>query len=64
VVCSRERTSGSVNRNINIFLQRETEDKARQPETKLGAIAHTRHKARLSEDERKTQKPHGAQNRP
>jgi hypothetical protein len=27
-------------------LQRETEEKARQPETKLGAIAQTRHTAR------------------
>jgi hypothetical protein len=31
----------------SIYLQRETEEKARQPETKLGAIAQTRHKARL-----------------
>jgi hypothetical protein len=30
-----------------INLQRETEEKARQPETKLGAIAQTRHAARL-----------------
>jgi hypothetical protein len=28
-------------------LQRETEEKARQPESKLGAMAHTRHRARL-----------------
>jgi hypothetical protein len=28
-------------------LQSETEEKARQPETKLGAIAQTRHTARL-----------------
>jgi hypothetical protein len=31
--------------NVNLYLQRETEEKARQPETKLSAIAQTRHKA-------------------
>jgi hypothetical protein len=32
----------------NIDLHRETEEKARQPETKLDAIAQTHHIARLS----------------
>jgi hypothetical protein len=53
---------------INILLHRETEEKARQPETKLGAIAHTRHKARLRNAKRsRTKNPkltHRAQNRP
>jgi hypothetical protein len=35
-----------------IDLQRETEQKARQPETKLSAIAQTRHIARLRDAER------------
>jgi hypothetical protein len=40
--------SGLASRNNNnMYLQRETEEKARQPETKVGAIAQTRHKARL-----------------
>jgi hypothetical protein len=34
-------------KGANIDLQRETEEKARQPEIKLGAIARTRHTARL-----------------
>jgi hypothetical protein len=46
---------------ISIDLQRETEEKARQPETKLGAIAQTRHTARhatQSEDKPDTPNPH------
>jgi hypothetical protein len=46
---------------VAIDLQRETEEKARQPETKLSAIAQTRHIARLwtqSEAEPETPKPH------
>jgi hypothetical protein len=39
-----ERGSG---RGVRHILQRETEEKVRQPETKLGATAHTRHLARL-----------------
>jgi hypothetical protein len=31
---------------VSIFSQRETEEKARQPETKQSAIARTRHTAR------------------
>jgi hypothetical protein len=34
--------------SASIDLQRETEEKARQPETKLGAIAQTPHTARLA----------------
>jgi hypothetical protein len=49
-------------------LQRETEEKACQPETKLGAIAQTRHTARLHNAKRsRTRHPkptHGAQDRP
>jgi hypothetical protein len=45
-------------------LQRETEEKARQPETKLSAIAQTRHIARLRDAKRsRTRNPkptHGA----
>jgi hypothetical protein len=41
----------------NIILQRETEEKARQPETKLGASSHTRHKARLRNAKRSLKKP-------
>jgi hypothetical protein len=37
---------------ISIDVQRETEEKARQPETKPGAIAHTRHQARLRNAQR------------
>jgi hypothetical protein len=52
----------------NILLLRETEEKARQPETKQGAIAHTWHKARLRNARRSRSsnpKPtNGAQNRP
>jgi hypothetical protein len=51
-----------------IYLQRETEEKARQPETKLGAIAQTRHTARLRDAKRsriRNPKPtHGARDRP
>jgi hypothetical protein len=51
-----------------IYLQRETEEKARQPETKLGAIAKTRHITRLRNAKRsrpKHPKPtHGARDRP
>jgi hypothetical protein len=51
-----------------ICLHRETEEKARQPETKLGAIAQTRHIARLRNAEQsrtKHPKPtHGARDRP
>jgi hypothetical protein len=54
--------------NDNIDLQRETEEKARQPETKLGAIAQTRHTARLCNAKRsRTRHPkptHGARDRP
>jgi hypothetical protein len=53
---------------IYIDLQRETEGKARQPETKLGAIAQTRHIARLRNAKRsraKHPKPkRGARDRP
>jgi hypothetical protein len=51
-----------------VSLQRETEEKARQPETKLGAIAQTRHTARLCNAKRnRTRHPkptHGARDRP
>jgi hypothetical protein len=51
---------------VCILSQRETEEKARQPETKLGAIAQTRHIARLRNAKRsrtKHPKPtHGARN--
>jgi hypothetical protein len=51
-----------------IFLQRETEEKARQPETKPSAIANTRHIARLRDAKRsRTRNPeptHGARDRP
>jgi hypothetical protein len=55
------------------FLQSETEEKARQPETILGAIAQTRHKARRRNARRRNSKrsqtknpktTHKAQNRP
>jgi hypothetical protein len=53
---------------VFIYLQRETEEKARQPETKLSAIAQTRHTARLRDAKRsRTRNPkptHGARNRP
>jgi hypothetical protein len=53
---------------VNIDLQRETEEKARQPETKLSAIAQTRHTARLRDAKRsRTRNPkptHGARDRP
>jgi hypothetical protein len=49
-----------------MYLQSETEEKSHQPEIKLGAIAHTRHKARLRNaklSQTKNLKPtHGAQN--
>jgi hypothetical protein len=49
-------------------LQRETGKKARQPETKLSAIAQTRHIARLRDAKRsRTRNPkstHGARDRP
>jgi hypothetical protein len=42
-----------------IGLQRATEEKARQPETKLGATSHTWHDVRLrSEAEQKNPKTH------
>jgi hypothetical protein len=51
-----------------IDLQRETEEKARQPETKLSEIAQTRHIARLRDAKRsRTRNPkptHGARDRP
>jgi hypothetical protein len=51
-----------------IYLQREVEEKARQPETKLGAIAQTRHITRLrnaKQSRTKHPKPtHGARDRP
>jgi hypothetical protein len=49
------------------LLKGEMEEKARQPETKLGAIAHTRHKASLHDAERrrtKNQTTREAQNWP
>jgi hypothetical protein len=53
---------------ITIDLQRETEEKARQPETKIGATSHTWNKAMPPNAERsrtKNQKlRHGAQSRP
>jgi hypothetical protein len=53
---------------LYIDLQRETEEKARQPETKLSAIAQTRHTARLRDAKRsRTRNPkptHGARDRP
>jgi hypothetical protein len=52
----------------HIYSQRETEEKARQPETKLSAIAQTRHIARLRDAKRsRTRNPkptHGARDRP
>jgi hypothetical protein len=52
----------------DIDLQRETEEKARQPETKLSAIAQTRHIAGLRDAKRsRTRNPkltHGARDRP
>jgi hypothetical protein len=56
--------------NVSVFinLQRETEEKTHQPETKLSAIAQTRHIARLRDAKRsRTRNPkptHGAQDRP
>jgi hypothetical protein len=54
--------------NSDIDLQRETEEKARQPETKLSAIAQTRHIAGLRDAKRsRTRNPkptHGARDRP
>jgi hypothetical protein len=51
-----------------MHLQRGTEEKARKPETKLGAIAQTRHTARLRNAKRsRTRHPkptHGARDRP
>jgi hypothetical protein len=59
-----------VRATVNIDLQRETEEKARQPETKLGkksAIAQTCHRARLRDAKRsRTRNPkptHGARDR-
>jgi hypothetical protein len=53
---------------VYIVLQRETEEKARQPETKPSAIAQTRHTARLRDAKRsRTRNPkptHGARDRP
>jgi hypothetical protein len=55
-------------RAASIDLQRQTEDKARQPETKLGATLQTRRKARLRNAKRsrtKHPKPiEGARDRP
>jgi hypothetical protein len=52
----------------HMSLQRTTEEKARQPETKLGASRGTQHKARLRNAKRsriENPKPtHGVQNRP
>jgi hypothetical protein len=52
----------------NTDLQRETEEKARQPETKLSANAQTRHIAGLRDAKRsRTRSPkpsHGARDRP
>jgi hypothetical protein len=51
-----------------IYLQRETEEKARQPKTKLSAIAQTCHIARVRDAKRsRTTSPkptHGARDRP
>jgi hypothetical protein len=51
-----------------IYLHRETEEKARQPEIKLSAIAQTRHIAGLRDAKRsRTRNPkptHGARDRP
>jgi hypothetical protein len=51
-----------------IYLQRETEEKARQPEIKLGATAQTHHKAKLcNAKQSRTRNPkptHGARDRP
>jgi hypothetical protein len=61
-------TSFSITCRMYIFLQRETEEKARQPETKLSATAQTRHTARLRDAKRsRTRNPkptHGARDRP
>jgi hypothetical protein len=46
-----------------IHSQRQTEEKARQPETRLGAIAQTRHTARLRNAKR-SRTTHGARDRP
>jgi hypothetical protein len=43
----REARPASLHGRNNMVLQRETEEKARQPETKLGAIAQTHHTAKL-----------------
>jgi hypothetical protein len=60
--------SEKIYQSTDIFLQRETEEKARQPETKLSAIAQTRHIARLRDAKRsRTRNPkptHGARDRP
>jgi hypothetical protein len=53
---------------VDVDLQRDTEEKARQPEIKLGAIAQAHHTAKLCNAKRsRTRNPkptHGAQGRP
>jgi hypothetical protein len=53
--------------SVGIRFDRETNEKARQPETKLGAIAQTRHTARLRNAKRSQTKhikpTHGARDR-
>jgi hypothetical protein len=45
---------------LHIVAERETEEKTRQPETKLGASAHIRHQARLrkAKPNQKARNPH------
>jgi hypothetical protein len=63
-----EGAEGVVMQKIIIDLHKETEEKARQPETKLSAIAQTRHIAKLRDAKRsstRNPKPtHGARDRP
>jgi hypothetical protein len=75
VICARPTCRSSLGRTIRkpvptmkqfesinqLVRQRATEEDARQPETKLGAIAHTRHKARrqnVEQSRSKTQNAH------
>jgi hypothetical protein len=65
---SHETGPRHTHRPVFIVLQRDTEEKARQPETKLSAIAQTRHIARPRNAKRsrtKHPKPtHGVRDRP
>jgi DNA-nicking Smr family endonuclease len=65
---ARQRPGPPVCTAAQIDLHRETEEKARQPKIMLGAIARTRHTARLRNAKRsRTRNPkptHGARDRP